>query len=264
MARKKVNLRWITNDSARRAAYKKRCKSLMKKTSELATLCGVKACVVVYGEGGAQPEVWPSPPEARRVLEKFKAAPEIGRFKKAQSQEDFIRSRISKLRDQVSKLDLANREHETARLLHESMDGARPGLICTSVEELANLRWTAEKKMARVKELLQQQIASQVALPKHPASSSAHPQPQAPYTEMQMLAESEDLQQPLQQDWPTGLQAPADVGIGDVVCNAIASTSNGHASPSSNGGDMTQAHHNLDFCSGFPWAQDVFPLSPME
>ena len=263
MARKKVNLKWITNDSARRAAYKKRCKGLMKKTSELATLCGVKACVVVYGEGGAQPEVWPSPPEARRVLQKFKAMPEVGRFKKAQSQEDFIRSRISKLRDQVSKLDLANREHETARLLHESMDGARPGLICTSVEELANLRWTAEKKMARVKELLQQQIASQVALPKHPASSSAHPQPQASHTEMQMLAEPEELQ-PLQQDWPTDLQAPADGGIGDVVCNAIASTSNGCASPSSNGGDMTQTPHNLDFCSGFPWTQVVFPLSPME
>ncbi|RLM93682.1 agamous-like MADS-box protein AGL80 [Panicum miliaceum] len=263
MARKKVSLKWISNASTRRATYKKRCKGLMKKTSELATLCGVKACVVVYGEeGGAQqPEVWPSPPEARRVLQKFKAMPEIGRFKKAQSQEDLIQSRISKLRDQVGKLDLANREHETSRLLHESMDGRRPGLVCTNVEELANLRWMVETKMARVKELLQQQIASQVALPKHPASSSAHPQ--ASYAaEMQALAESEDLQ-PLQQDWPTYPVPTEGELLGDVVCNAIASTSNGCASPSSNGGDMTQTP-NLDFCSGFPWAQDVFPLSPME
>ncbi|RLN25652.1 agamous-like MADS-box protein AGL80 [Panicum miliaceum] len=260
MARKKVNLKWITNDSARRAAYKKRCKGLMKKTSELATLCGVKACVVVYGQGGAQqPEVWPSPPEARRLLQKFKAMPEIGRFKKVQSQEDLIQSRISKLRDQVCKLDLAKRVHETSRLLHESMNGRRPGLVCTSTEELTNLRWMVETKMAKVKQLLQQQIASQVALPKRPASSSAHPQ--ASYAEMQALAESEELQ-PLQQDWPT-YPVPTQGELGDVVCNAIASTSNGCASPSSNGGDMTQTH-NLDFSSGFPWTQDAFPLSPME
>ncbi|CAO2204532.1 unnamed protein product [Urochloa humidicola] len=242
MARKKVNLQWISNSSTRRATYKKRCQGLMKKTSELATLCGIKACVVVYGEGEAQPEVWPSAPEATRFLKKFKAMPDIGRFKKMQTQEDFIQGRIAKLRDQVSKLETVNREHETSRLLHESMDGRRPGLVDTNAEELANLRQMVETKMAKVKELLQQQVARQGDFPNHPASSSSQPHA-ASYAEMQ------------QAGWPTDLLAPTDGELGDMVCNAFASTSNG---PSDNGGDMTQTY-NLGGCSGSPWTQDVYP-----
>ncbi|RCV24788.1 hypothetical protein SETIT_5G114500v2 [Setaria italica] len=249
MARKKVNLQWISNNSTRRVTHKKRCQSLMKKTSELTTLCGVKACVVAYGEGQAQPEVWPSPSEARRVLKKFKAMPEIGRFKKMQSQEDFLQGRISKLRDQVCKLDLENQEHETSRLLHESMDGRRPGLAGTDIEELTNLRQMVETKMARVKELLQEQVVRHGDFPKHPGSSSSSHQLQASYTEM------------MQQGWPINLAPAQGEELGDVVCNAFASTSKDCAGPSGNGGDMTQPY-NPGCCSGFPWGQDIF--SPME
>ncbi|CAL4965444.1 unnamed protein product [Urochloa decumbens] len=247
MARKKVNLQWISNSSTRRATYKKRCQGLMKKTSELVTLCGIKACLVVYGEGEAQPEVWPSAPEATRVLKKFKAMPDIGRFKRMQTQEDFIRGRIAKLRDQVYKLDLVNREHETSRLLHESMDGRRPGLADTNAEELASLRQMVETKMARVKELLQQQVIRHGDFPNHPASSSSS-QPQAfSYAEMQ------------QAGWPTDL-APAEGELGDMVCNACASTSKDCAGPSGNGGDMTLPYSLGGCSSGSPWTEDVYPV----
>ena len=69
MARKKVNLQWISNNATRRATYKRRTQGLEKKASELATLCGIKLCVVVYGEGEAQPKVWPLPDEAKQVVE---------------------------------------------------------------------------------------------------------------------------------------------------------------------------------------------------
>ena len=60
MARQKVNLQYITNKLSRRATFKRRCRGLMKKTSEIAALCGARACVVVYGaDPGAavRPEV---------------------------------------------------------------------------------------------------------------------------------------------------------------------------------------------------------------
>ncbi|CAO2174721.1 unnamed protein product [Urochloa humidicola] len=248
MARKKVNLQWISNSSTRRATYKKRCQGLMKKTSDLATLCGIKACVLVYGEGEAQPEVWPSAPEAMRVLKKFKAMPDIGRFKKMQTQEDFIQGRIAKLRDQVSKLDLVNREHETSRLLHESMAGRRPGLVDTNAEELASLREMVETKMARVKELLQQQVITQGGFPNHPVPSSSS-QPQAfSYAELQ------------QAGWPTELAPAKGELLGDMVCNnAFASTSKDCAGPSGNGDDMMTQPYNLGGCSGSPWTQLVYP-----
>ncbi|CAO2180398.1 unnamed protein product [Urochloa humidicola] len=203
MARKKVNLQWITNSSTRRATYKKRCKGIMKKTSELVRLCGIKACVVVYGEGEAQPEVWPSASEARQVLKKFKDMPlELGKFKKMQNQRDFLQGRISKLRDQVCKLDRENCEVETRDLLYESMDGRRPGLDGTTMEELTNLNSLVEMKMAKAKELLQQLLVGQGALPNHPALFSS--QPQASYTcpEIQRPTELEELHS-LQEEWLT-------------------------------------------------------------
>uniref|UniRef100_A0A804I4U9 MADS-box domain-containing protein n=1 Tax=Musa acuminata subsp. malaccensis TaxID=214687 RepID=A0A804I4U9_MUSAM len=39
MARKKVKLAWIANDSMRRATFKKRKMGLMKKVNKLAMLC---------------------------------------------------------------------------------------------------------------------------------------------------------------------------------------------------------------------------------
>ncbi|MBA0817409.1 hypothetical protein Gohar_028425 [Gossypium harknessii] len=47
MTRKKINLAYITNDSTTKAAYKKRKKVLMKKVSELSTLCEIDACAIM-------------------------------------------------------------------------------------------------------------------------------------------------------------------------------------------------------------------------
>ncbi|KAJ6434469.1 hypothetical protein OIU84_018060 [Salix udensis] len=56
MTRKKVKLAYITNDSARKATFKKRKKGLMKKVSELSTLCGIEACAIICSPYDAQPE----------------------------------------------------------------------------------------------------------------------------------------------------------------------------------------------------------------
>ncbi|CAL4977008.1 unnamed protein product [Urochloa decumbens] len=206
MARKKVNLQWITNSSTRRATYKKRCKGIMKKASELVTLCGIKACVVVYGEGEARPEVWPSASEARQVLKRFKDMPELGKFKKVQNQRDFLQGRITKLRDQVCKLDRENCEIETRDLLYESMEGRRPGLDGTTIEELTSLNSLVEMKMARARELLQRLLVGQPGrtLPNQPAMLSSQPQASCTYHEIQGSAELEELHS-LEQEWLTNL-----------------------------------------------------------
>ncbi|TYH80359.1 hypothetical protein ES332_D03G126600v1 [Gossypium tomentosum] len=50
MIRKKVQLAYITNDSSRKANYKKRNKGLKKKMSELSTICGINACAIMYSQ----------------------------------------------------------------------------------------------------------------------------------------------------------------------------------------------------------------------
>lgn len=82
MTRKKVKLAYIVNDSARKATFKKRKRGLMKKVSELSTLCGIEACAIVFSPYDAQPELWPSPIGVQRVLSQFKKMPEMEQSKK--------------------------------------------------------------------------------------------------------------------------------------------------------------------------------------
>lgn len=109
MARKKVALRYIRNNSVRRNALKKHTKILMKKAGEVAAMPDAKACVVVYGEGMAVPEVFPSHAEAVAILNQFKSMQEGARLKKTMDQESILRERIVKLQEQVQK---ARREEQ--------------------------------------------------------------------------------------------------------------------------------------------------------
>ncbi|CAD6213481.1 unnamed protein product [Miscanthus lutarioriparius] len=163
MARKKVTLQWIANDATRRATFKKRRKGLMKKASELATLCDVDACVVVYGEGETQPEVWPDVAKAAEVLARFRAMPELDQCKKMMDMEGFLKQRIDKLKEQLHKARRENHEREVTLLLHDAIVGRRPGLAGLSVEDIAGLGWMVENLLVGVKETLERHHQVQAA-----------------------------------------------------------------------------------------------------
>ncbi|MBA0783530.1 hypothetical protein Gotri_001229, partial [Gossypium trilobum] len=57
MTRKKVKLAYITNDSTRKATYKKRIKGLKNKMRELSTLCGIDTFAIMYNPYKSQPEI---------------------------------------------------------------------------------------------------------------------------------------------------------------------------------------------------------------
>ena len=221
-----------------------------KKASELTTLCGIKMCVVVYGDGKAQPEVWPSDAEAK----KFKDMPNVGSYKKTQSQEEFLQSRTVRLHEQVSKLDHENHERETLVLLHDSLDGRCPGLVGTAKDEVVSLRKMVEMKMSKAKARLQELVVEQGALLEplqatQPVSSSSYTQA-SPYTynEMQSMAPLGEHQ--LQQDWPIASPDPNFGEIGTVLYSAFVGSSR---DASGNGCEMMQPY-NLGACSGLPWA----------
>ncbi|XP_042476949.1 agamous-like MADS-box protein AGL80 [Macadamia integrifolia] len=151
MARKKVKLAWIQNDSARRATFKKRKRGIMKKVSELSTLCGVSACAIIYGPYEPEPDVWPSPPEAKRVLARFRNMPDMEQCKKMLNQEEFLRQRISKAKEHVKKYSKDNREKENTKLLFECLAGQK-GLHDLGLETLTDIVWIAESKLKTMKD----------------------------------------------------------------------------------------------------------------
>ncbi|KAK4551828.1 hypothetical protein RGQ29_032256 [Quercus rubra] len=123
MTRKKVKLAYITNDSARKATFKKRKKGLLKKVSELSTLCGIKSCAIIYSPYDSQPEVWASEHGIQHVLGLFKNMPEMEQTKKMVNQESFLRQRIAKANEQLKKQQKDNREKELTEVMFQSLTG---------------------------------------------------------------------------------------------------------------------------------------------
>ncbi|CAA2986713.1 agamous-like MADS-box AGL80 [Olea europaea subsp. europaea] len=122
MTRKKVKLAFISNDCARKATFKKRKKGLIKKVSELSTLCGIDICAIIYSPYESQPDVLLDNHGVHRVLAQFKRMPEMERSKKMVNQESFIRQRISKASDQLKKQHKENREKEITQEINKRID----------------------------------------------------------------------------------------------------------------------------------------------
>ncbi|GAV90908.1 SRF-TF domain-containing protein [Cephalotus follicularis] len=145
MTRKKVKLAYITNDSARKATFKKRKKGMMKKVNELSTLCGIDACAIIYSPYDVQPEVWPSPLGVQRVLSQFKKMPEMEQSKKMVNQESFLRQRIAKASEQLKKQRKENREKEMTQVMFQCLTGK--GMHNLTIMDLNDLGWIIDQHL---------------------------------------------------------------------------------------------------------------------
>ncbi|KAG4906720.1 hypothetical protein AAZX31_20G044000 [Glycine max] len=122
MARKKVDLSYITNARKRKATLSKRKNGLIKKMDEISTLCGIEACAIFYTPNNPQPEVWPSDSGAQSVLSRFRKVSELEQSKKKLSQESFLRQRINKAQVQLGKLRNENRKKEVTLLMFQNLN----------------------------------------------------------------------------------------------------------------------------------------------
>ncbi|XP_008807941.1 agamous-like MADS-box protein AGL80 [Phoenix dactylifera] len=175
MARNKVKLAWIANDATRRATLKKRRKGLLKKVQELSILCGVEACAIVYGPNDRVPEVWPTPPEAARVIARFKSMPEMEQTRKMVNQEGFLRQRAMKLLEQLRKQERENREIEMKLLIREGLRGQSYDNL--GIEEATCVSWMLERKIKEIYDKLDE-ISSKLAVKQ--AAAAAAPPPALP------------------------------------------------------------------------------------
>ncbi|KAM7259107.1 hypothetical protein ACFE04_014848 [Oxalis oulophora] len=148
MTRKKVKLEYVTNDSSRKATFKKRKKGLMKKVDELSTLCGIEACAIVYSPYDSQPEIWPSTIGAQRVVSQFKKMPEMEQSKKMVNQESFIRQRITKVSEQLKKQRKENREKEVTEVMYQSLAGKVINGL--SMIDLNDLGWVIDQNLKEI------------------------------------------------------------------------------------------------------------------
>ena len=157
MTRKKLKLAWITNKGARRCSLKKRRLGLLKKVSELTTLCGVDACLIVYSPDENEPMVWPSHAEVQRQLGEFHKMPELERQQKMMNQETYLEERVTKAQEHLRNYQRRNKEVVVGHLMHQINQGK--GLDELNHTELHGLIWFVEEKMKEIRkcnEFLQQ------------------------------------------------------------------------------------------------------------
>lgn len=177
MARKKVKLAFITNDSARKASFKKRKKGLLKKVSELSILCGIEACAIVYSPYDPEPDVWPNALGVQRVVSQFKRMPEMERSKKMVNQESFIRQRISKANGYLKKQNKENRQKELAEVMFQCITGK--GFQGMATPDLNDLGLLMDQKLKeiykRMESLKNMSSQLQFAPPPPPAPAPAPP-----------------------------------------------------------------------------------------
>ncbi|TYI65413.1 hypothetical protein E1A91_D09G156100v1 [Gossypium mustelinum] len=140
MARKKVKLAWIENSSARRASLTKRRQRLVKKVTELTTLCG-------------EPIVWPSREEVERLLRKFNEVPEVESMKRSMNLETYYKEMISKSQDQLRKQNRKNKEMEVGQLMLQIEQGKMPDDF--NVNELDDLIWYGETMRTDIRKLME-------------------------------------------------------------------------------------------------------------
>ncbi|TKY52359.1 Agamous MADS-box protein AGL36 [Spatholobus suberectus] len=150
MARKKVKLALISDETARKATYKKRKKGLIKKVNELTILCGIPACAIISSPFDPKPEVWPDPEGANEMIQRYLNASVLDESKNV-NQESFIMQRIAKAREQLKKQRLENREKEMTLSLFQYMEGKD---LPDTFEELKELDKLIEKNMKEIENKL--------------------------------------------------------------------------------------------------------------
>ncbi|XP_010474228.1 PREDICTED: agamous-like MADS-box protein AGL80 [Camelina sativa] len=149
MTSKKVKLAFITNDSSRKATFKKRKKGLMKKVNELSTLCGISACAIIYSPYDSNPEVWPSNSGVQRIVSEFRTLPDMDQQKKMVDQETFLRQRIAKASDHFRRLRKDNRELQMKEVMFQCLIG-NMGKFHMNIMDLNDLGFTIEQYLKNI------------------------------------------------------------------------------------------------------------------
>ncbi|KAK9699241.1 hypothetical protein RND81_08G162100 [Saponaria officinalis] len=150
MAKKRVTLKFIENERARKSSYKRRIEALRKKFSELCTLCDIKSCIIVYSPDFEEPFIWPSSEETKELLAKYESLSKFHQTKKMVNNEQYVQCRIEKLKEEVSKHMSKNKKMEACILMHKILNNGRGMQEIMRYEDVELLKWYSMEKIQEV------------------------------------------------------------------------------------------------------------------
>ncbi|KAJ6314871.1 hypothetical protein OIU78_018368 [Salix suchowensis] len=107
MVNKRIEMELIKNEKSRMHTFRKRKTNLLKKVSDFSILCGVDACVIIFGPNqndqlAATAETWPSnPDEVRCIINRYKASDQP---RKCYQGSDYFAAKKKKIDAEFAKL----------------------------------------------------------------------------------------------------------------------------------------------------------------
>ncbi|KAG5052349.1 hypothetical protein JHK87_004547 [Glycine soja] len=149
MARKKVDLAYISNPKKRKEVLKKRKNGLLKKVDEITTLCGIEACAIIYSPDEPEPQVWSSDQGVESVIFKFRGVSELTRNKRMFCQESLLRKNIIQVQGQLKKLRNENRMKEINLFMCQYFVGGNH-LDKSNIIDLNDITSLADKKLEEI------------------------------------------------------------------------------------------------------------------
>ncbi|XP_031101780.1 agamous-like MADS-box protein AGL80 [Ipomoea triloba] len=149
MARRRLRLAYIVNESKRKTTYRKRKNGMLKKLNELTILCGVDVAIIMYNSFESGPVIWPCAGEVLQRIAMFLNLPYVEQTRKMMSHESFVEQRIHKLSTKLLKVKKDNREREINALMHKIFTGERTIDSLSSID-LNDLGWVLNSNMTKI------------------------------------------------------------------------------------------------------------------
>lgn len=159
MGRGKLALELIPKEKSRKVTFEKRKKCLMKKAGEFSTLCGVDTCMIIFGDGATEPEVWPpEKDEVRRIIDRYRGEGLDRRSKRTTGLPDFFINRKKKLDAELKKVRTANWEAKYP-ISDAIIEGLSEEQLRSFLNALRGKLDVAKERLAAMKAVNLQEIA---------------------------------------------------------------------------------------------------------
>ncbi|KAJ9693849.1 hypothetical protein PVL29_009691 [Vitis rotundifolia] len=119
---------------------------------ELFTLCGLEVAMVIFCPGD-EPTFWPSKPVVEQLFRRYEEIPVMEQSKKMLNQENFLRERIAKIREQTRKCLKRSLEMEMNDLVYQIVNGNQ--MYELPIGDLTNVMRFLEEKNSEVRKRAQ-------------------------------------------------------------------------------------------------------------
>ncbi|XP_031127476.1 agamous-like MADS-box protein AGL80 [Ipomoea triloba] len=150
MARRRLRLAYIVNESKRKTSYQKRKRGLLKKINELTILCDAVVAMIMYSSFEQGPVIWPPTVERfEELIVRFLNLPDEQQTRRMMNNESLNRGRIEKLSTQLLNLKNKNRKREMNELMHQILTGEQ-SIDSLNFTDLNDIGWVLNTNLADV------------------------------------------------------------------------------------------------------------------